>query len=92
LGERSVEAMFKGKRNAARNKQHHFLRVSHGTTKFLFADAALPAFLGTVLAILTILAGVARISTSARRCGSIEWNLIDEKNRQQKLRDGNEEP
>src|SRR5260221_6508966 len=41
---------------------------------------------------LTILAGVARISTSARRCGSIEWNLIDEKNRQQKLRDGNEEP
>jgi hypothetical protein len=38
-----------------------------------------------VLAILTILAGVARIGTSARRCGSVEWNLIDEKNRQDDL-------
>jgi hypothetical protein len=48
----------------------------------LFADAALPAFLGAVLAILTILACMARIGTCASRCGSAQRNLAEEKNPQ----------
>jgi hypothetical protein len=46
----------------------------------LLTNAALPTFFGAVLAILTILAGMARVGTSAGRCGNVEWNLIDEKN------------
>ncbi len=51
----------------------------------LFTNAALPAFLGTVLAILAILAGVARVGACAGRCENVEWNLIDEEDRQQNL-------
>ena len=58
----------------------------------LLAYTALPAFLGAVLAILTILTGMAGIGARAGRCGSAQWNLADEKNRQQELREGNEEP
>jgi hypothetical protein len=58
----------------------------------LFADAALPTFFGAVPAILTILAGMARIGTCAGRCENVERKLIEEKNRQQELRQGDEEP
>jgi hypothetical protein len=46
------------------------------------ADTALPAFLGAVLAILTILAGFAGIGTCAGSSESVERKLIEEKNRQ----------
>jgi len=45
----------------------------------LFADAALPAFFGAVLAIPTILAGMAGIGTCAGRCENVERQLTDEK-------------
>ena len=45
----------------------------------LFANATLPAFLGTVLAILTILAGVARVGAGAGRGENVERHLADEK-------------
>jgi hypothetical protein len=57
----------------------------------LLADAALPALLGAVLAILTILARMARIGTCAGRCGNVEWNLIEEKNRYHDLSQNNEQ-
>jgi hypothetical protein len=57
----------------------------HPITNSLFADATLPALFGAVLAILTILAGMAGVGTGAGRREHIEWNLIDEKNRQQIL-------
>lgn len=56
----------------------------------LLANAALPAFFGAVLAILAVLARVAGISARACCRQHIEWNLIDEKNRQQNLRKGDE--
>ena len=58
----------------------------------LLANAALPALLGAVLTILTILAGMAGVGTRTSRCGGAQWYLADEKNRQQNLREGNEEP
>jgi len=45
-----------------------------------------------VLAILAVLAGMARVGTFTGRRENVEWNLIDEKNRQQELREDNEEP
>ncbi len=51
----------------------------------LFANTALPAFLGAVLAIFTILAGVAGVGARTGRCENVEWNLIDEEDRQQNL-------
>jgi len=57
----------------------------------LFADAALPAFFGAVLAILTILAGMTRVGTRAGRCENADWKLIDKKNRQHDLSQNNEE-
>ncbi len=51
----------------------------------LFANTALPAFLGAVLAILAILAGMAGVGTGAGRSENVEWNLIDEEDRQQNL-------
>jgi hypothetical protein len=45
----------------------------------LFADAALPAFFGAVLAILTILAGVAWIGAGTGRRESVERDVTDEK-------------
>jgi len=51
----------------------------------LLTNAALPAFLGAVLAILTILARMARVGTSAGRCGSAQRNLAEEKNPQHDL-------
>jgi len=54
--------------------------LNQNKSETLLADTALPAFLGAVLAILTILAGMARVGTCAGRCGNVEWNLIDEKN------------
>jgi hypothetical protein len=47
----------------------------------LLTNAALPAFLGAVLAILTILAGMTGVGTRAGRCGTAHWNLADEENR-----------
>jgi len=61
------------------------------TKDSLFADAALPALFGTVLAILTILASMARIVTRAGRCGNVGWNLIDEKDKQHDLSQNNEQ-
>jgi len=58
----------------------------------LLTDAAFPAFFGAVLAILAILAGMAGVGTCAGRCKNVGRNLVDEKNRQQELRKGNEEP
>jgi len=52
------------------------------------ADAAFPAFFGAVPTILAVLAGVARIGTSAGGGKNIEWNLIDEKNGQHDLSEG----
>jgi len=57
----------------------------------LLADAALTAFFGAVLAILAILAGMAAVGTCAGRCGNIEWNLIEEKNRYHDLSQNNEQ-
>jgi hypothetical protein len=54
-------------------------------------NAALPAFLGTVLAILTILARMTRVGTCAGRCGSAQWHLAEEKNRQHDLSKNNEQ-
>ena len=51
----------------------------------LLAHATLPAFLGAVLAILTVLAGVAGIGTRAGRGENVERELTDEKNRQQDM-------
>ena len=48
----------------------------------LLTNAALPAFLGAVLAILTILACMTRVGTRAGRCGSAQRNLAKEKNPQ----------
>ena len=62
------------------------------TDSSLLTNAALPAFLGAVLAILTILAGMARIGTGAGRGENVERKLVEEKNRQQELREGDEEP
>ena len=45
----------------------------------LFADTALPAFLGAVLAILAILARVAGVGTYAGRRENVERHLTDEK-------------
>ena len=45
----------------------------------LFANAALSAFLGAVLAVLTILAGVTWVGTRAGRCENVERHLTDEK-------------
>jgi hypothetical protein len=45
-----------------------------------------------VLAILAILARIARVGTCAGRCENVEWNLIDEKNRQHDLSHNPEEP
>jgi hypothetical protein len=44
-----------------------------------------------MLAILAILAGMARVGTCAGRCGNIEWNLIEEKNRYHDLSQNNEQ-
>jgi len=57
----------------------------------LLTNAALPALLGAVLAILTILAGMAGVGTCAGRCGSAERNLIEEKNRYHYLSQNNEQ-
>lgn len=57
----------------------------------LLTDTALPALLGAVLAILTILAGMAGVGSRACRCGDAEWNLIEEKNRQHDLSQNNEQ-
>jgi hypothetical protein len=56
------------------------IRLPTPSWEGLFADAALPAFLGTVLAILAVLAGVAGIGTRAGRCENVERKLTDEKN------------
>jgi hypothetical protein len=57
----------------------------------LLTNTTLPAFFGAVLAILTILARMARVGTSAGRCGNVEWNLIEEKNRYHDLSQDNEQ-
>lgn len=57
----------------------------------LLANAALPAFLRAVLAILAILTGMAWVGAGACRCENVERHLTDEKRRQQELREGNEE-
>jgi len=57
----------------------------------LLTNTTLPAFFGTVLAILTILASIARVGTYAGRCGNVEWNLIEEKNRYHDLSQNNEQ-
>jgi hypothetical protein len=80
LGERHVEAMFKGKRNRQQKPNAAILAVSCMTT-VLLADSALTAFFSAVLAILTVLTRVARVGTCTRGCGNVEWNLIDKKNR-----------
>jgi hypothetical protein len=51
----------------------------------LLADAALPAFLGAVLAVFAILAGMTGVGARAGRFENVERNLIDEKNRQHDL-------
>jgi hypothetical protein len=51
----------------------------------LFTNAAFPTFFGAVLAILTVLAGMAGIGTCAGRGESVERNLTDEKGYQQNL-------
>ena len=84
LGERFVDAQFKGKRKR-QPKINAAIFLERPITNSLFADAALPAFFGAVLAILTILAGMAGVGTGAGRCENVGWNLIDEQNRQQKL-------
>jgi len=59
------------------------LRVKYGFhSTLLFAHAALPTLFGAVLAILTILASMARVGTCAGRCGSAQRNLAEEKNPQ----------
>ena len=77
---------------AIRRNFNVFLLEYQNKSQKLLTNAALPAFFGAVLAILTILAGMARVGTCAGRCEVVEWNLIEEKNRQQELREGNEEP
>jgi hypothetical protein len=52
------------------------------TSEESLTNAALPALLGAVLAILAILAGMARIGTCASRCGSAQGYLAEEKNPQ----------
>jgi pheromone shutdown protein TraB len=51
----------------------------------LLANTTLSALLGTMLAILTVLAGMAGIGTCAGCCENVERKLTDEKNRQQDL-------
>jgi hypothetical protein len=57
----------------------------------LLANATLSALLGTMLAILTVLAGMAGIGAGARRSENVERKLTDEKNRQQEMRKTDEE-
>ena len=57
----------------------------------LFADSALTAILRAVLAIFAILAGIARISSSASRGENVERELIKEDNRQHDLSEDREE-
>jgi hypothetical protein len=54
--------------------------------KTSFTNTAVTAILRTVLAILTILAGFAGIGTGAGSGENVEWNLIEEENRQHDLR------
>ena len=56
----------------------------------LFADTALPAFLGAVLAVFAILACVAGVGTRAGRCGTAQWYLAEEKNPQHDVSQSNE--
>jgi len=44
----------------------------------LFADTALPAFLGAVLAVFAVLAGVTWVSTCAGSGENVERHLTDE--------------
>jgi hypothetical protein len=61
------------------------------TTKRLLTNTALSALLGAMPTILAVLASVAGVSACACGRKNIEWNLIDEKNRQHDLsKDGKE--
>jgi hypothetical protein len=80
FGEEALEAMFKGKRRWYPTINNASLcelcmRAS------LLADPTLPSTLGAVLAIFAILAGVTRVGARTGRGESVEWNLIEEKNR-----------
>jgi hypothetical protein len=74
--------MFKGKRRR-HPKINNAIFLEPRMKDSLFADAALPAFFRAVPTILAVLAGVARIGTSAGRRKDID--LIDEKNGQHNL-------
>jgi hypothetical protein len=59
--------------------------------RLLLADTALTAVLRAVFAILTVLARIARIGSSAGRRKDVSWNLVDENHCQQDLGEGNEQ-
>jgi hypothetical protein len=63
----------------------HSDEIRELTIEESLTNAAFPAFLGAVLAILAVLASVAGIGTCAGRRESVERKLADEKNRQQDL-------
>jgi len=90
LGEKFVDAMFNGKRKREQEINIAIFLVPRMTDS-LFADAALPAFFGTMLAVLAILAGVAGVGTCAGRCGSAQRNLAEEKNPQHDVSQNKEE-
>jgi hypothetical protein len=71
LGEKFVEAMFKGKRRR-QPKINNAIFLEPRMKDSLFADAALPAFFRAVPAILTILASVAWVGPCAGRRKNVD--------------------
>jgi hypothetical protein len=61
--------------------------MQHISIEELLTNPALSAFLRTMPAIAAVLARVTGIRTGARGGKEIEWDLVDEKNREYDLSD-----